>query len=815
MAKTRVSQLAKEYGSASTDLLTKIRTLGIDVTTAASGLTEEDVLRVKHEIFAEPKQVEEKKIGSFVVRRRRRKADEPETVSEDGMTAADRLAVPTTTPGLPGEAVDEGDGAPTQLEPGALSTVDEIRVPSREEQVSAVSMPPVAEAKVSPAESMSPKQVAPALRAIESVTPSSDAPKTLVLDDAGDDDRGRGRRRRIVREDRLERRFDGGRKRRVVNKKVAKKTELTTPKASKRIVRMTDMITVGELAKQLSVKAGEIIRKLMEMGLMVTINQAIDYDTAVIIATGYEFEVQNVGFSEEALIAPVEEDKPEDLVHRPPVVTVMGHVDHGKTSLLDAIRKTEVTAGEAGGITQHIGAYEVHVGDHRITFIDTPGHEAFTAMRARGAQVTDIVVLVVAADDGVMPQTREAIDHARAADVPIVVAINKIDKPGSDLNRLKTALAELNLTPEEWGGETLCVGVSAKVGTNIDKLLETILLQAEILELTANPDKRATGVVIESQLDRGRGPVATVLVKEGMLKVGDYVVAGPYYAKVKALMGDRGAQQSEAGPSVPVEIIGWSGVPDPGEAFNGVEDEKKARAIIAHRQQKLREQELAKSGKVSLDQLYQDIERGVIEELRVVVKADVLGSMEAVAEALTRLSTEKVKLKVIHKAVGGITENDVMLASASNALIIGFNVRPETKAQTMAEQEKVQIRSYRIIYDAVNEVKQAMKGLLAPKLEERYLGRVEVRQLFKISKIGTVAGCSVVDGKVLRSARVRIVRDASIVYDGKLSTLKRFKDDTREVAEGFECGLSVENFNDLKIGDLIEAYTVEEVEATL
>jgi len=602
--------------------------------------------------------------------------------------------------------------------------------------------------------------------------------------------------------------------------KQQKKTEITVSKAIKRKIRIADAITVGELAKRMGVKANDLIRELMSMGNMVTINHPLDFETAEILAAEFNYEVENIGFDEEAILnveseGGAAEDKPEDLVERPPVVTIMGHVDHGKTSLLDAIRETNVIAGEAGGITQHIGAYDVELDGRKIAFLDTPGHEAFTAMRARGAKVTDIVVLVVAADDGVMPQTKEAINHAKAAGVPIVVAVNKIDKPGANPDKVKQELTEFELVPEEWGGDTIFVEVSAKEKINIDGLLEMILLQAEVLELKANPNKRASGAVVEGRLDRGRGPVATVLVQAGTLRIGDPIVSGTHWGRVRTMTNDRGEQLKEAGPSTPVEITGLSGVPDAGDTFHAVKDEKSAKEVAQHRAQKLREAEMAKSSRISLEQLYARIQQGDVKELKVIIKADVQGSVEAVRESLLKLSTDECRLVVIHTAVGGITESDISLASASDAIVLGFNVRPEPKAAAMAEAEGVDIRLYNIIYDAVADIKNAMEGLLAPTLKEVELGRVEVRETFHISKIGTIAGCYVLDGKVTRNAHVRLVRDSVVIYEGKLSSLKRFKDDAREVAAGYECGIGLENYNDIKVGDIIEAFEIEEVKTTL
>jgi translation initiation factor IF-2 len=602
--------------------------------------------------------------------------------------------------------------------------------------------------------------------------------------------------------------------------KQVKKTEVTVPKAIKRIIRISESITVGELAKRMGVKAGEIIKELMKQGTMATINHPLDYDSAVILASDFGYEVENIAFDEETVLQHHHEEKSEEaesdkLKHRSPVVTIMGHVDHGKTSLLDAIRTTNVIAGEAGGITQHIGAYKVELEGKPISFLDTPGHEAFTSMRARGAQVTDIVILVVAADDGVMPQTKEAINHAKAAEVPIIVAINKIDKPQANPDKVKQELTEFGLVPEDWGGDTIFVEVSAKQKMNLDELLEMILLQAEVMELKANPEKLARGTIVEARLDKGRGPVATVLIQEGTLKVGDPVVTGTFYGSVRSMANDRGIRLKTAGPSDPVEITGLSGVPDAGDNFYSLEDERSARDVAQHRLQKVREAELAKSSKISLDQLYARIQEGDVKELNVILKGDVQGSVEAVRESLSKLSTDSCRLVVIHSGVGGITESDVSLASASDAIILGFNVRPESKASSLAENEGVDIRLYNIIYDAVADIRDAMEGLLAPTFQEKALGRVEIRETFNISKVGTVAGCYVQEGKILRNAQVRLVRDSVVVWQGKLNSLKRFKDDVREVASGYECGIALEGYNDIKPGDILEAFELEEIKSKL
>ena len=598
------------------------------------------------------------------------------------------------------------------------------------------------------------------------------------------------------------------RKKRALPGKEQRKTEITVPKASKRVVRMAEVVTVGDMARSMGVKAGEVIKKLMGLGMMATINQVLDYDTATLVGNEFDYQVENVAFDVETALQDQHEvvDPAEALEPRPPVVTIMGHVDHGKTSLLDAIRSTHVTDAEAGGITQHIGAYHVRLDGRGVTFLDTPGHEAFTAMRARGAKITDIVVLVVAADDGVMPQTIEAVDHARAAEVPIIVAVNKIDRPDADLERVQRGLADHGLVPEAWGGETIFVPVSAVTREGLPNLLEMLLLQADLLELKANPNKLARGAVVEAKLDRGRGPVSTVLVQEGTLRVGDPIFAGPHHGRVRAMIDDQGRKVDVATPSMPVEILGLQGVPQAGEAFSALTDEGKARQIAEYRETEQREAELTKTSKVSLEEFYDQIKANEVKELRVVVKGDVHGSVEALNEAVTRLSTDEVKLRVIHGSVGGITESDVLLASASNAIVIGFNVRPEPKATSLAAQQGVDVRLYTIIYDVIDDVRSAMEGLLEPVFREEFHARIQVREVFKIRGVGTIAGCSVTDGKIMRSSLVRLLRDQVVVHEGRLASLKRFKDDVREVGTGYECGIGIDGYHDVKVGDVIEGF---------
>lgn len=576
-------------------------------------------------------------------------------------------------------------------------------------------------------------------------------------------------------------------------------------------VQLPGQMTVKEFSQLIEVAAGDVIKKLIGLGVMVSINQEIDIDTMTLLAEEYGIKATAARTEEEKLQVEEIEDDPESLLSRPPVVTIMGHVDHGKTSLLDAIRETNVTAQEAGGITQHIGAYQVELNDRKITFLDTPGHAAFTAMRARGAHVTDIAILVVAADDGVMPQTVEAVNHAKDANVPIIVAINKIDKPGANPERIKQDLTEYGLVAEEWGGETIFVPVSAKQRTGIEQLLEMILLVADVKDFRANPNRPAKGTIIEAQLDKQRGPVATVLVQHGTLQVGDSIIAGAAAGKIKVLNNDKGKRVKKAGPSIPVEVIGFTEVPEAGDILYAVTEDRLARELADKRMQFKRETELRKSQKVTLDDLFSKIKEGEIKELKIVLKADVQGSVEAIRQSLERLTNEEVRVKVIHGGVGAISEGDVMLASASNAIIVGFNVRPDPLAKRTSEKENVDIRLYRVIYNIIEDVQKAMEGMLAPEFKEVVLGRAEVRMVYKVPKVGNIAGCHVVEGKITRHGDIRLIRDNIVIHEGKIDSLKRFKDDAREVLEGFECGIAIEKFNDIKEGDIIEAFTMEEV----
>jgi translation initiation factor IF-2 len=860
MSRKRIHELSKEWNVDAKDLIAKLEKLGVHGKRSQSSLTDDEVerLRVEHGSEEKPsvtvgdervvegiegQTVVERRVRTNVIRRRTTRI-EPVPTQETSISEASE-PLPLATEAF--ESFASPEPLPEPLPPPPVA-----------EEPAPMPSPPAAVTEATPA-APQPERVAPAPARAAAVPPpptlveplrgprvlgridlkKTEAPAPVRRDAAADAARGRRdtgvppvvpteaaddgkpkkKKRKVISKPEFQelseqerRRAKLPRKKRALPGKEQKKTEITTPRASKRVVRIADAITVGELAKAMGVKAGEIIKKLMDSGMMATINQALDIDTATLIASDFEYNVENVAFDAESMLEVEHETQADEPMQpRPPVVTIMGHVDHGKTSLLDAIRQTNVTAQEAGGITQHIGAYSVDVHGRVVTFLDTPGHEAFTAMRARGAKVTDIVVLVVAADDGVMPQTAEAINHARAAGVPIIVAINKIDKPDANIEKIKQGLTDYGLVAEDWGGDTICVPVSAKTKDGIPQLLEMLLLQADVLDLKANPDKLARGTIVEAKLDRGRGPVATVLVQEGTLKVSAPFVCGGNYGRVRAMVDDKGRKVDSAGPSMPVEIIGLQGVPEAGSSFVAVTDEATARQVAEHRRGKQREATLVKTAKVSLEDLYQQIQAGDVKELRVVIKADVQGSVEAVTDALTRLSTDEVRLNVIHASVGGITESDALLASASNAVIIGFNVRPESKAAEIAEREGVDVRLYTVIYDALNEIRDAMEGLLEPTVREKTVGRAEVRQVFNVPSSGAVAGSFVIDGRITRNAAVRLVRDHVVVYTGKVVSLRRFKEDAREVQSGYECGIGLENYQDVKVGDVIEAFEVEHV----
>ena len=844
MAKIRVYQLAKELSVENAELIDKLKSLGFEVKNHMSTLSEGEADRVRSD-YSKPDEVkvDEIRIKPGIIRRRKIAAEVPEVVEAVEEVTAEAEEAPAVSASASGGEAESvvappvtelerpADVAPMEAEAGTR----EATAPVETEAAEPDRVPPSAVGRtgrvVRAAKSteLMPESVE------EAKKPPAKAPKplgkrALELEEAEDEPTGKKKRplpgKKVVEytgrkkrdytadldadRDPARRRFDPRREKRGP-KRAAMKPSLTVPKPIKRKIRMAGEITVGELAKRLSVKAAEIIKRLMENQIVANINQLIDYDTAVLIAQDYEYEVENTVQEESHYLLREEGDRPEGTVLRPPVVTIMGHVNHGKTRLLDTIRKTNVMEKEAGGITQHIGAYKVNLGEKTIVFLDTPGHEAFTKMRARGAQVTDIVVLVVAGDDGVMPQTIEAIDHAKAAGVPIIVAINKIDLPNANPDKVKQELSEFGLISEGWGGDTLFASISAKEGLGIQELLEIILLQAEMLELKSDPSREAKGLIIEARLDRNLGTVATVLVRDGTLRAGDPFVTGLYHGKVRALIDDRGARVDEVGPSIPVEVLGCSGVPEAGDPFFVVADEKKAKALSAMRMEKSRQAGAVVQTKMSLEDLYERIRQDEIEELNLILKADVQGSAEALGESLERLSNEEVRIKVLHSGVGGVTETDVMLASASSALIIGFNVRAESKAMSLAEQEKVDIRFYTVIYDAVSDVEDAILGMLKPVYKEVLLGHAEIRDTFNMQRVGTIAGSYIVDGKMERNARVRLLRDSVVVHEGRIASLRRFKDDVKEVMAGYECGIRLENYNDVKTGDVVESYTLEQV----
>ncbi len=858
MPKKRVHELAKELNLENKDLIAQLEKIGITVKSHSSSLEDDEVEKIKDALLAsESRQIVEERIKSTVIRRRAvrtpkgvpapEEADHPEaelaekpeaesliTPSEKaGKDKKEEITKPPVT-GAPTAFVETRKkipkseteaAAPVIKDKPAAETIGEEKykkpaIISRHKITAPETrkgFPPKAPLK--PGEKMIiPPPEKPLKKEFEKPKKKGKAPVEVFIEEE------KVVPRRKVLEKKIEKKLRKQDEEREViftkwrdEKKVVptkmKKTEITVPKAIKRRVKIGETISVGDLAKRMGVKVGEVINKLMSMGVMASINQSIDYDIATIVANEFSFQVEKAESEfDESILKTVA--SPEKLKPRAPVVTIMGHVDHGKTSLLDAIRQSNVIAGEAGGITQAIGAYHVHINGRDIVFLDTPGHEAFTAMRARGAQVTDIVVLVIAADDGVMEQTVEAINHSKAAGVPIIVAINKIDKPGADPEKIKQSLTEHGLLSEQWGGETIFCEVSAKKKKGIEELLEMILLQADVLELKADPDRPARGIIIEAKLDRGRGPVATVLIQEGTLKEGDAFVSKTEFGRVRAMINDQGKRVNEAEPSMPVEVIGFSNVPQIGGEFFGVEDDKKARGIAEYWIRKTREKELSASSKITLEQLYQKIKEGV-KDLNVIIKADVRGSIEAISDALNKLSTDDIKLKIIHNSTGAISETDVMLASAANAIIIGFNVRPDARVVEIAEQEGVEIKLYDIIYNVIADVRAAMEGLLEPEYKEVVQGRAEVRELFKVPKIGTIAGCYVTDGKIMRSANLKLVRDSVVVFDGKILSLKRFKDDAREVLAGFECGISIDGFNDIHVGDVIESYINEQLERKL
>jgi translation initiation factor IF-2 len=863
MAKIRVYELARDLNLTNKMLLGKLEDMDISVKSHMSSLEDEAVARIKTTIFGTTKKeetVEETRIRPTVIRRRRKEvkvtvAPEPPAVPDD--VAAVEKPAEAAAVEKPLESADEitaEEAVPAEEKPEDIAAaaaeadkpadLKEKKTKKTVKKGKAAESAKIIQLPLKPVEKPSKKKAAPGDKTKIGKSPPrkpadkrpAAAPENLKTADAkkkkwnqkGEEgDRQKKfvkkkisfRKKSVVEGQDL---YDRGYKSRKPRKGGAKakasasalKTQITTAKAIKRRIKVDEAILISDLAKRMGIKANEIIQTLIGMGVMVTVNQSIDFDTAVLVATEFDYEVEHAAFEEETILKQVEDD-PKNLQERPPVVTIMGHVDHGKTSLLDVIRKTRITESEAGGITQHIGAYHVTTEMGQIAFLDTPGHEAFTAMRARGAKITDLVVLVVAADDGVMPQTLEAINHSKVAEVPIIVAVNKIDKANAEPDRVMRELAENGLTPEDWGGDTIFVHVSAKERQGIDELLEMISLQSEVLELKANADKLAYGHVVEAKIDSGRGPVATVLVQDGTLRNGDPVVCGIHAGKIRAMLDDRGAPVESAGPSIPVEILGLSGVPMAGDEFIVLTDEKSAKQVSEHRSQKQRSKDLTSTNRLSLEKLYEQIQQGAIKDLNIIIKADVHGSIEALGEALIKLSNEEVKVNVVHSATGTITESDISLAAVSNAIIIGFNVRPTPKIQAFAGEENVDMRFYNIIYDVIKDAKGAMVGLMESTYKEHVMGSAEVREVFHIPKVGAIAGSYITDGKIERGQSIRVVRDGVVQYEGKNSSLRRFKDDAKEVQAGYECGIGVENFNDIKVGDVLECFYLEEIKPAM
>ncbi len=850
MAKIRVYQLAKEIGLSNADLVEKLKSLGFDIKNHMSTLSESETEQIRSEVSQKEEiKIDEVRIKPNIIRRRKKVVEQKAPPPEEPPPEIEPIAAETAEPPAieqkdivipesPATETPKTQGEPP-VGPGPVAPPPVIEPPPSIEPPIAIKADVSGKKVAEEASKKKPETPKPRVtKGKKTVTPDAkqdlEPEKKKKIPVAAKPDgekvpfpkKKRGARKKTV-EYNLEKGEEAGpqtypakkapfsakrrvdfRKDKKFSKRQHQKPTITIPKASKRKVRMGETITVGELAKQLSIKAAEIIRKLMQNGVMVNINQTIDLDTATLISNEYEYEIEST-IQNESTFLPEEIDVSAGEIERPPVVTIMGHVNHGKTRLLDTIRTTNVMDAEAGGITQHIGAYTVQAGDNIITFLDTPGHEAFTKIRARGANATDIVILVVAADDGVMPQTVEAINHAKAAKVPIIVAINKIDLDNANIDRVKQGLADYGLMPEDWGGENLFALVSAKEGTGIPELLDLILLQAEMQEIKANPNTMAKGLIVEARLDRTLGTIATVLVQEGTLNIGDAFVTGHYHGKIRVLIDDKGHKVDKAGPSIPVEVIGCSGVPEAGEALIVVEDEKKAKSLSALRIEKSRQEESATQGKMSLEDLYERMRQEELKEFNLILKADVQGSLEALAESLERLSNEEVKIKILHSGVGGINETDVMLASASNALIIGFNVRAEAKALTLSEQEKVDIQFYDVIYTAISDVNAALHGMLKPVYKEVLLGHAEVRDTFSVHRVGTIAGSYIIDGKMERNAKARILRNSLVIFDGKIASLRRFKDDVKEVMAGYECGIRLENYNDIKTGDVVESYFLE------
>jgi len=840
MGKLRVYELAKELNMSSNDLVERLKSADFPISNYMSSLDMDDIARAKDYISGATSEIfEEKRIRPTVIRRRRKivpkvqeKAQEEEQKIEEEVKPS-----PEETPSAPEEKVEEVlEAEPEKVLKQEPPPERRIKEPEPRIERKKRDRPKGVPAKIikkAPIQPPEPRPQAPTSKAalvdIESI------PDYPIKGEKGIKKRKKEDRKEAVlpKRDYHRRKKEifewkdlyGGpepsfvgrarvKKRDKLVKKKFKQTEITVPKAIKRRIRVPDVISLAELAKRMGVKVTELIKKFMEIDMIVNVNQTIDFDSASLVASEFGYELELSSF-EEGEILSEDEDKAEDLRARPPVITIMGHVDHGKTSFLDYIRKSKVIDKETGGITQHIGAYYVHTARGDVVFLDTPGHEAFTAMRARGAKVTDLIVLIVAVDDGVKEQTIEAIDHAKAANVPIIVAINKIDKPNTNPEKAKRELSKYGLLAEEWGGDTMFNYISAKTGQGVDELLDSILLQSEILDLKANYKKRPRGTIVEARLDKNRGPVATILIRKGTLNQGDFFVCGESFGRVRAMSNDRGQKIKSASPSMPVEIYGISGVPRAGDDFVVIPDEKKARLISEHRKTKARLETVTRQDSISLDNLFDRIKEGEVKELNIIVKADVQGSLEALVDSLIKLSTEEVKLKVIHGATGALTESNVMLGSASKAIIICFNVRANPAVEAVAERENVDVRFYDVIYNVTEDIKLAMAGLLEPIYSENIIGRADIKAIFHVSKVGTIAGCYVTDGRIERGAKVRLLRDDVVVFNGKISSLKRFKDDVKDVPSGFECGVGLENYDDIKPGDVLEVYTLEEIKPEL
>jgi len=841
MGKLRVYELAKEVKISSNELVERLKSAGFPINNYMSSLDMDAVARAKDYLSGATDEIlEEKRIKPTIIRRRKKIVPKiEEKVQEELIVEEEVKPSPEEEVSVPEEKVKE------VLEEEVEKELKEKPIPEQhlKEAKPKIEKKKKERPKTVPARIIKKADVQPPVTKIQKLVPTIPSFEISTFR-GGEVKKEKETKKREKAEPYMEKevtpRKDYRRRRKEIferkdlygdqekslvgkgrlktkgklDKKKFKQTEITVPKAIKRRIKVPDLISVAELARRMGIKAADLIKELMEIDIMVSINQTIDFDSASLVASEFEYELEPSSFEEDEIINE-EEEKPEDLVPRPPVVTIMGHVDHGKTSLLDYIRKSKVIDKEAGGITQHIGAYYVHTSHGDLVFLDTPGHEAFTAMRARGAKVTDLIILVVAADDGVMEQTIEAINHAKAANIPIVVAVNKIDKANADPEKVRRELSKYGFLSEEWGGDTLFSDLSAKTGRGVDELLDSILLQSEILESTANYKKYAKGAIIEARLDKNRGPFATVLIRDGTLHQGDFFVCGENYGRVRAMLNDRGQKIKSATPSMPVEIYGISDVPMAGDDFIVISDEKKAKLISEHRKAKARLDTVTTRDSVSLDNLFDRIKEGEVKELNIIIRADVQGSVEALVDSLTKLSTEDVKLKVLHGATGAVTESDVMLASASKAIIICFNVRANPAARALAEKENVDLRFYDVIYKVIEDIKSAMAGLLEPVYKENIIGRADIKQTFHVSKVGTVAGCYVTDGKIERAANVRLLRDDVVIFDGNISSLKRFKDDVKDVSSGFECGVGLENYNDIKPGDVLEFYTLEEIKVEL